>query len=50
MNVRDGLPGHQPHPGVDMEKLLEAGQYISDFLGRDPVSRAALALLRKRAG
>ena len=44
------LDGMGIESGVDMEKLLEAGQYISDFLGRDPVSRAALALLRKRAG
>jgi hydroxymethylglutaryl-CoA lyase len=36
--------------GVDMDKLLEAGRFISDFLGREPVSRAATALLRKRAG
>ncbi|NCF35855.1 MAG: hypothetical protein GWP56_05635 [Gammaproteobacteria bacterium] len=36
--------------GVDMDRLLEAGRYISDFLGREPVSRAATALLRKRAG
>ena len=36
--------------GVDMDKLLEAGRFISDFLGRDPVSRAATALLRKKAG
>ena len=44
------LNGMGIETGVDMEKLLEAGQYISDFLGRDPVSRAATALLRKRAG
>ena len=36
--------------GVDMDGLLDAGQYVSDFLGREPVSRAATALLRKRAG
>ena len=36
--------------GVDMDKLLDAGRFISDFLGREPVSRAATALLRKRAG
>jgi hydroxymethylglutaryl-CoA lyase len=36
--------------GVDMDKLLEAGRFISDFLGREPVSRAATALLRKQAG
>ena len=42
------LDGMRIDTGVD--KLLEAGQYISDFLGREPVSRAAQALLRKRAG
>jgi isopropylmalate/homocitrate/citramalate synthase len=36
--------------GVDMDRLLEAGRFISDFLGREPVSRAATALLRKKAG
>ena len=36
--------------GVDMDKLLEAGRFISDFLRREPVSRAATALLRKKAG
>ncbi|MFT5219545.1 MAG: hydroxymethylglutaryl-CoA lyase [Planctomycetota bacterium] len=35
--------------GVDMDKLLEAGLYISSFLDREPVSRAALALLRKKS-
>ena len=35
--------------GIDMDKLLDAGQFISDFLGRAPVSRAATALLRKKA-
>ena len=35
--------------GVDMERLLDAGAFISDFLEREPVSRAATALLRKRA-
>ena len=44
------LDGMGIETGVDMEKLLLAGQFISDFLGREPVSRAATALLRKRAG
>lgn len=44
------LDGMGIETGVDMNRLLEAGQYISDFLGREPVSRAAQALLRKRAG
>lgn len=44
------LHGMGIETGVDMDKLLEAGRFISDFLGREPVSRAATALLRKRAG
>jgi hydroxymethylglutaryl-CoA lyase len=44
------LQGMGIETGVDMDKLLEAGQFISDFLGREPVSRAATALLRKKAG
>ena len=44
------LHGMGIETGIDMERLLDAGQYISDFLGREPVSRAATALLRKRAG
>jgi len=43
------LDGMGIETGIDMDKLLEAGRYISDFLGREPVSRAATALLRKRA-
>ena len=35
--------------GIDLEKLVDAGQFISDFLGRKPNSRAATALLNKRA-
>ncbi|MDO9402475.1 MAG: hydroxymethylglutaryl-CoA lyase [Polaromonas sp.] len=35
--------------GIDLEKLIDAGKYISDFLGRKPNSRAATALLNKRA-
>lgn len=36
--------------GLDLEKLVDAGQFISDFLGRKPNSRAATALLNKRNG
>ncbi len=36
--------------GIDLNKLIDAGAYISDFLGRKPNSRAATALLNKRAG
>lgn len=35
--------------GIDLDKLIDAGKYISDFLGRKPNSRAATALLNKRA-
>jgi hydroxymethylglutaryl-CoA lyase len=35
--------------GIDLDRLVDAGQYISDVLGRPPVSRAAKALLSKRA-
>jgi hydroxymethylglutaryl-CoA lyase len=44
------LHGMGIETGVDMDGLLEAGRFISDFLGREPVSRAATALLRKKAG
>jgi len=36
--------------GIDLERLLDAGKFISDFLERKPNSRAATALLNKRAG
>ena len=36
--------------GIDLDKLIDAGQYISDHLGRKPNSRAATALLNKRLG
>ncbi len=44
------LHGMGIETGVDMDGLLDAGRFISEFLGREPVSRAATALLRKRAG
>jgi hydroxymethylglutaryl-CoA lyase len=34
--------------GIDMDALLDAGAFISDVLGRAPVSRAGKALLLKR--
>ena len=36
--------------GIDLDKLVDAGRYISDFLQRKPNSRAATAILNKRAG
>jgi hydroxymethylglutaryl-CoA lyase len=38
------LDGMHIETGVDMQKLLEAGRYINEFLGRESASRAALAL------
>ena len=35
--------------GIDLDKLIDAGKYISDFLQRKPNSRAATALLNQRA-
>jgi hydroxymethylglutaryl-CoA lyase len=43
------LHGMGIETGIDLEKLVDAGQFISDFLGRKPNSRAATALLNKRA-
>ena len=36
--------------GIDLDKLIDAGKYISDYLQRKPNSRAATAILNKRAG
>jgi hydroxymethylglutaryl-CoA lyase len=36
--------------GVDLDKLVDAGAYISEVLGRQPVSRVGRAILAKRAG
>ena len=36
--------------GIDLDKLIDAGKFISDYLERKPNSRAATALLNKRAG
>ena len=36
--------------GIDLDKLIDAGKYISDHLGRKPNSRASTAILNKRAG
>jgi len=44
------LQGMGIDTGIDLDKLIDAGAYISDFLGRKPNSRAANALLTKRAG
>ncbi|HEX9719727.1 MAG TPA: hydroxymethylglutaryl-CoA lyase [Ramlibacter sp.] len=36
--------------GIDLDKLIDAGKSISDYLKRKPNSRAATAILNKRAG
>jgi hydroxymethylglutaryl-CoA lyase len=44
------LHGMGIETGIDLDKLIDAGKFISDFLGRKPHSRAANALLTKRQG
>jgi len=44
------LHGMGIETGIDLDKLIDAGAYISDFLGRKPNSRVAVAVLNKRAG
>jgi hydroxymethylglutaryl-CoA lyase len=36
--------------GIDLDKLVDAGAFISDFLGRKPNSNVANAILNKRVG
>jgi hydroxymethylglutaryl-CoA lyase len=36
--------------GVDLDKVVDAGQFISSFLGRKAASRASNAIAAKRAG
>jgi hydroxymethylglutaryl-CoA lyase len=42
------LEGMGIDTGIDLDKLIDAGKSISDFLGRKPNSRAATAILTKR--
>ena len=44
------LEGMGIETGINLAKLIDAGQTISDFLGRKTQSRAASALLAKRNG
>ncbi len=44
------LHGMGIETGIDLDKLVDAGAYISGFLGRKPNSRVATALLNRRAG
>ena len=43
------LQGMGIETGIDLDKLIDAGAYISEALGRKPASRAATAILNKRA-
>ena len=43
------LQGMGIDTGIDLDKLVDAGAYISEFLGRKPNSRVATAVLNKRA-
>jgi hydroxymethylglutaryl-CoA lyase len=36
--------------GIDLDRLVDAGAFISEFLGRKTQSRVATAILNKRAG
>ena len=42
------LNGLGIHSGINLEALVDAGAFISDALGRPPISRAGKALLSKR--
>ena len=42
------LHGMNIETGIDLDKLIDAGKFISDFLDRKPSSRVATALLNKR--
>jgi hydroxymethylglutaryl-CoA lyase len=42
------LHGMGIETGIDLDKLVDAGAFISEVLGRAPVSRAGKALLTKR--
>jgi hydroxymethylglutaryl-CoA lyase len=42
------LHGMGIQTGIDLDKLVDAGAFISEVLGRAPVSRAGKALLTKR--
>jgi hydroxymethylglutaryl-CoA lyase len=42
------LHGMGIETGIDLDKLIDAGKFISDHLERKPQSRAATALLNKR--
>ena len=43
------LHGEGVETGIDLNALVDAGAFISNVLGRAPVSRAGKALLAKRS-
>jgi hydroxymethylglutaryl-CoA lyase len=43
------LQGLGIETGIDLDRLVDAGQFISDFLQRKPNARVATAILNKRA-
>ncbi len=44
------LQGMGIDTGIDLDKLIDAGVYISEALGREPQSRVSKAIRAKRAG
>jgi hydroxymethylglutaryl-CoA lyase len=44
------LHGMDIDTGIDLERLVDAGAFISTYLQRKPNSRAATALQSRRAG
>ena len=53
--ARPGVQQRQPllhglgiQTGIELDKLIDAGAYISQVLGRKPASRVANAVLAKR--
>ncbi len=44
------LQGMGIDTGIDLDRLIDAGVYISDALGREPNSRASKAIRTRRAG
>ncbi len=44
------LHGMDIETGIDLDRLIDAGVYISEALGREPNSRASNAIRTKRAG
>ena len=49
-NIYAWLNGLGIDTGIDIDKLVDAGAFISEVLGRPPVARVARALLAKRTG